>query len=124
VNDSGAGFYLPGHGPGLYVVFGGAVALMLAVFTRAEMPSLRPFKLSETFAALAAVAGTAMLVPGLYGQYYLHFASGHVHNHRQVANVPYALTIGGVLLFVVAARIAMFSALQRKPRGVTRRARV
>ncbi len=109
IHDPAAGLYVPALGNGLYFVLGGAIVMTIAVFAQASVPALRPFDVKRTVAAAAAAAGTALLVPGLYGEYYLHIAHGHVHGHTDVLNAPHLLTAGGVIAFVVAARILVES---------------
>jgi hypothetical protein len=107
VNDPAAGFYVPGHGHGLYVVIAGAFMLILAGFSTAALPSLRPLRIARTLAALTAVAGVGMLIPALYGEYYLHLATGagHVHSHSGVFDPTHLLNIGGVLALLASFRL-------------------
>ena len=42
ISDPASGFYVPGHGHGLYVVIAGAFLLMIAAFSSSPLPSLRP----------------------------------------------------------------------------------
>ncbi len=58
---------------------------MLAPLAR-PVPVARRANLVLTAAAAAAVAGGAMLVPGLHGEYYLHLA----HRHPDVLNTAHA----------------------------------
>jgi hypothetical protein len=108
-----SGFYVPALGNGLYVVLAGAALLTLSVFANAGLPALRPLDLKRTLAALAAVAGTALLVPGLYGEYYLHIAHGHVHGHTNVLNGPHLMTAAGVIALGGAVRLAIASLPRR-----------
>jgi hypothetical protein len=57
---------------------------------------------------LAAVA-TSALVPGLYGEYYLHVAHGHAHDHADAGNSAHLLTGGGVLFAVAASHVALLA---------------
>ncbi len=111
VNDPASGFYVPGHGHGLYVVIAGAVMLMLAAFVTTSLPGLRPMRLSRTLAALAAVAAVAMLIPALYGEYYMHVVSGagHIHNHNAILNPTHLLNVGGAIAAVAALRLSIAS---------------
>jgi hypothetical protein len=117
VHDPASGFYVPAMGNGLYIVLAGAALMIISVFAQNGAPSLRPFQVKPTLAALAAVSGVAALVSGLYGEYYLHIAHGHVHGHTDVLNTPHLLTAGGVLALVAATRIVLSS----MPRATTRR---
>lgn len=119
VHDPAAGLYVPAIGNGLYFVLAGAVLMTISVFTQASVPALRPFDLKRTVAAAAAVVGTAMLVPGLYGEYYLHIAHGHVHGHADVLNTTHLLTAGGVIAFLAASRVLVASIPRRAPRART-----
>ena len=119
VHDPASGFYVPAMGNGLYFVLGGAVLMLIAVFTQASFPALRPFDMKRTAAATAAAVGTAMLVSGLYGEYYLHIAHGHVHGHTDVLNTPHLLTAGGVIAILAAARILLASIPRSAPRRRT-----
>ena len=107
IRDPASGFYVPGHGHGLYVFIAGAFLLMTAAFSSSSLPSLRPMRIARTLAALAAIAGVAMLVPALYGEYYIHVASGagHVHNHGGVFNSIHLLNAGGALALLASLRL-------------------
>lgn len=116
VNDPAAGFYVPGRGDGLYVVIAGAALLALAIFARADMPRLRPLSLMPTLAAIFAVAGIAALIPGLYGEYYLHLSNGHARDHTDTLQSAHVLTAGGVLVLLAAARLAFTTAIRNRRR--------
>lgn len=107
INDPASGFYVPGRGHGLYVVIAGAFILILAGFSNTTLPSFRPMRIPRTLAALTAVAAIAMLVPALYGEYYMHVASGaeHVHDHGGVFNTTHLLNAGGVLALLASFRL-------------------
>jgi hypothetical protein len=107
INDPASGFYVPGHGHGLYVVLAGAFVLMLAPFANADLLSVRPMRNLKTLSALATVVGVAMLAPAIYGEYYMHVASaaGHVHNHNAIFNPIHALNLTGGVLLLVALRL-------------------
>ena len=109
VHDPASGLYVPAMGNGLYIVLAGAILMIISVFAQSGPPSLRPFNAARTLAAVATVIGTAMIVPGLYGEYYLHIADGHVHGHTALLNTPHLLTAGGIAGFVAAARILLAS---------------
>jgi hypothetical protein len=112
VGDPSAGFYLPGRGPGLFVVIAGAVVLGLAPVAR-PLRDRAGARGAPTIAALLFVAGVATLVPGLYGEYYLHVANGHVHDHANTQNPAHVLTAVGVLLGVAASHMTLVGAVKR-----------
>ena len=138
VHDPAAGLYVPGRGDGLFVVFAGAVILALAAVVpfssqlaataddegledERNRPSRAPSVLrSRTLAALLATIGTAVLVPGMYGEYYLHVANGHVHGHTDVFNTPHLLTVGGITLLLAAAQLAIMSLRRSRTRARSR----
>ena len=107
VHDPASGLYVPAMGNGLYIVLAGAILMTVSVFAQSGAPWLRPFDAKRTVAAIAAVAGTAMLVTGVYGEYYLHIAHGHVHGHTDAFNTPHLLTAGGLLALLAAGRIVV-----------------
>ena len=106
VGDPAAGFYLPGRGPGLFVVIAGAVVLGLAPIAR-PLRDTAGARAGPTIAALLLFAGTATLVPGLYGEYYLHVANGHAHDHANALNSAHVLAAVGVLLAGAASHLAL-----------------
>lgn len=112
--DPAAAFYLPGRGDGLFVVIVGAVILATAPFaTRA--PSAPRIDWIRTGIAVALVAGAGMLIAGLYGEYYLHFAAeGHVAGHTETTNPAHLLTAGGALLMLAATHLGLVSFLRQR----------
>ena len=54
-----------------------------------------------------------MLIPGLYGEYYLHFSGGHVLNHTNPLNAAHLLTAGGAFLLIAASHGALVRAARR-----------
>ena len=48
-----------------------------------------------------------MLVPALYGEYYIHVASGagHVHNHGDAFSVIHVLNAGGAIALLLSLRL-------------------
>jgi len=120
ISDPASGFYVPGHGHGLYVVVAGAFILMLAPLANSELRYLRPMRNLRTFSALAAVTGVAALVPAIYGEYYMHVAAGngHVHNHNAIMNSTHALNLGGAFLLLAALRLWIAGITPRPSRAV------
>lgn len=106
IHDPNAGFYLPGRGNGLYVVIAGAVLMASSVFASASFPRLRPFDASRTLAAMICMAGIAMIVPAVYGEYYIHASSAHLHDGG-VFNTTHLLTVAGPLALLLSARIGI-----------------
>jgi len=106
VNDPASGFYVPGHGHGLYVVLAGAFILMLAACASRDLLSARPMRKLPTLAALTVVMGVALLIPALYGEYYMHVATAgaHTHSHNAIFNPTHALNVGGAIFLVAALR--------------------
>jgi hypothetical protein len=119
IHDPASGFYVPGHGHGLYVVVAGAFILMLAAFTNADLLSARPIRKLRTTSALAAVTGVAMLVPAIYGEYYMHVAAaaGHVHNHNAIFNPTHTLNAAGAILLLAAVRLWIAGVTPRRNRA-------
>jgi hypothetical protein len=113
IGDPAAGFYLPGRGPGLFVVIAGAVVMGLAPIVR-PLRDAGAGRVAPTIAAMLLVAGVAVLVPGLYGEYYLHLANGHAHDHASALNSAHVLTAVGVLLAVLSSHVAIVGALKRE----------
>ena len=112
VRDPATGFYLPGRGDGLFVVLAGALILMLAPLAR-PVGDAGGASMAGTVVALAAVAGVAMLTPGLYGEYYLHVAHGHAQGHTEALNSAHVLTAGGGLLLLATSHARLVGALRR-----------
>lgn len=116
VHDPASGFYVPAMGHGQYIVLAGALLLIVSVFAQPGVPFLRPFDLRRTAAAAAAVVGTALLVPGLYGEYYGLVATAHVHGHTNILTSPHLLTSAGVVALFAALRVTI-TTLPRQVRG-------
>ena len=115
VGDPSVGFYLPGRGDGLFVVITGAVILAAAPFTT-RTRSAPPVDMLRTLIGLALATGAGMLVAGLYGQYYLRVAAnGPLAGSTSVLDPANLLTLGGVLLLLLASQLAVVSR-GRKPR--------
>ena len=116
VNDPASGFYVPGHGHGLYVVLAGALILVLAACASRDLLSVRPMRKLPTLAALTVVMGVALLIPALYGEYYMHVATaaGHVHNHSTIFNPTHALNVGGAILLLAAIPLWIASLTARR----------
>lgn len=112
VGDPAAGFYLPGRGPGLFVVIAGAVVMGLAPIARPVL-DVTAARFAPTIAALMLIAGIAVLVPGLYGEYYLHVANGHAHGHTDALNSAHVLTAAGVLLVLAASHVGLVGMLKK-----------
>ena len=98
---------LPAMGHGQYIVLAGALLLIVSVFAQPGVPFPRPFDLKRTAAAAAAIVGTALLVPGLYGEYYAQVTTAHVHGHTSVLTSPHLLTSAGVVALVAALRVTI-----------------
>jgi hypothetical protein len=111
VGDPAAGFYLPGRGLGLLIVITGAIVLALSPIAR-PVRAAPAARLAPTIAALALVTGVAALVPGLYGEYYLHVANGHAHDHVEAFNEAHIVTAMGVMLLLVAMHVALIARLR------------
>lgn len=114
VSDPAAAFYVPGRGDGLFIIVVGAVILGLAPFARPVAASA-PSSPVSTALGLGVVAGLAMLVPGLYGEYYLHLADGHAHGHAEALNPAHLLSASGALLLVATGHLALVRAMARRP---------
>jgi hypothetical protein len=106
IGDPATGFYLPGRGDGLFIVIVGGAIIALAPIARPAARVAR-FDVVRTAVALVAVAGVAMLVPGLYGEYYLHVANGHAHGHTDALNSAHLLTAAGALMVLAASHAAL-----------------
>jgi hypothetical protein len=107
VHDPASGFYVPAMGNGQYIVLAGAMLLVVAAFAQTRLPSLRPFDVRRTLAAAAAVAGVALLVPGLYGEYYEHLSTAHMHGHANIFTSPHFVTAAGVIALFAALRFTI-----------------
>ena len=108
IRDPAAGFYLPGRGNGLFVTTAGALVLMLAPFARPFAANGPSVDWTRTAIATALVGSVAMLVPGLYGEYYLRVApEAHAHGSVGVLNTAHLLTAAGAILLVVASHAAV-----------------
>jgi hypothetical protein len=114
VGNPAAGLYVPGRGNGLYVVLVGSALLGLAVFAQADAPRLRPLRLAPTAAALLAVVGIALVIPGVYGEYYLHSAGRVAHQHTGGLDSAHLLTAGGVLALLASARFTAVTFVQSR----------
>lgn len=112
--DPGAAFYVPGRGDGLFVVIVGAVILALApVATRSY--SSGPTRLLPTVLAAGAVAGVGLLIAGLYGEYYLHFASGgHAAGHTEALQPAHLLTAVGAVVLLATSHLALIAGLKSR----------
>jgi hypothetical protein len=88
------------------------VILALAPIAR-PVPELAGARLIPTAIALLTTLGVAMLVPGLYGEYYLHVAHGHVHGHADALNTTHLLTASGLLFSAAAAHLGLVNRLRR-----------
>lgn len=98
-HDPAAALFVPGRGDGLYVVLAGAALLFAAFLVAPRLPLREAVSRWNLVLGLGAVLSAAMLVPGLYGVYYLHFASGgHQTGHTSVVSTAYVLIAGGVVL--------------------------
>ncbi len=118
-----AALYFVGRGPGLYVVTAGA-ALLIAAAALApdEEPGQRTASVPALLARLAVVAGVALLVPGIYGDYLMH-ASGHLGHaaegaaHSQggdeIFHPDHLLTAGGAALLLLGSLSLLPAALRR-----------
>jgi hypothetical protein len=112
IGDPAAGFYLPGRGPGLFVVISGAVVLGLSPFARPVASRTRAHTVPTIVAALF-VAGVALLVPGLYGEYYLHIADGHVAHHADAADPAHVMTGLGAMLLLSGSHLGLIAGARR-----------
>lgn len=116
-HDPAAGFYLPGRGPGLFVVFGGGLALALAAPLAATRGGARghadPWR---TLAMLAAAVALALAVPGLYGEYYARLAPGHLPGRGGALSDSGLLTVAAGLTALVTTQLLLLS-LARRPRA-------
>ena len=109
VRDPSVGFYLPGRGDGLFIVIVGAVVLAAAPFAARTRPA-PSVDMLRTLIGVALAAGGGMLVAGLYGQYYLRVAAnGPLAGSSSVLDPANLLTLGGVLLVLLAGQLAVFS---------------
>ena len=106
IHDPAAGFYVPGRGTGLYVVIAGGIIMAAAVFASSSIPRLGSFDVRRTLAVFAALAGVAMLVPALYGEYYMHVSTAHVHEHGAF-NIIHVLSATGPLALFAALRLGV-----------------
>lgn len=102
-DDPAAAWYVVGRGDGLYIVIAGALLIAASFLAAPALPIVRRVHLGVAAVAVTAIAGVAMLIAGVYGEYYLHLASGgHAHNHTNPLNSAHVLTAAGAsLLFVV-----------------------
>lgn len=102
-DDPAAAWYVVGRGDGLYIVIAGALLIAASFLAAPALPIVRRAHIAGAAHAVTSIAGVAMLIAGVYGEYYLHLASGgHAHNHTQVLQSAHVLTAaGGSLLFVV-----------------------
>lgn len=110
VTDPSAAFYVPGRGNGLSIVIAGAVVLAVAPFARGIVAS-GPGSLLRTVIAVMVVVGLGMLIPGLYGEYYLHLSQGHAHGHTEALNPAHLLTLGGGVTLAAAGQAALVRGL-------------
>jgi hypothetical protein len=108
VQNLEAAFYVPGRGNGLLIVIAGATILALAPLARpvSPVPAAAPI---PTLIALVVVVGVGMLIPGLYGEYYLHFSGGHGLNHTDPLNTAHLLTVGGAFLLTVGGAFLLIA---------------
>ncbi|MEX0750134.1 MAG: hypothetical protein WD359_04925 [Dehalococcoidia bacterium] len=115
-DNPAAAFYVPGQGPGLYVVIAGATLLAASYFAAPRVRDWRMTDVAATGVAAAFTIGVTMLIAGAYGEYYLHFAGGHAHNHTDALNPAHVLTFsGGSLLFVASSAIVYRLGARRRP---------
>lgn len=102
-DDPSAALYLPGRGDGLYVVLAGAALLFAAFLVSPRMPLRGVVNLPVVGLALGAALAVVLLVPGLYGEYYLHLGSGgHQAGHTNTLNIAHVLTFSGVAVALAA----------------------
>jgi hypothetical protein len=112
VGDPAAGFYLPGEGRGLFVVLVGSLIMIASPMAR-RVRNDTSTDVIRTAAAVLAVGAVAMLIPGLYGEYYLHFAgAGHASDHTAVLNSAHVMTGGGVLLGASALHLTLLAVVR------------
>jgi len=102
-DDPAAAWYVVGRGDGLYIVIAGALLIAASFLAAPVLPTVRRAHIAAAAVAVSAIAGVGMLIAGVYGEYYLHLASGgHAHNHTQALQSAHILTAaGGSLLFAV-----------------------
>lgn len=110
VTDPAAAFYVPGRGHGLSIVIAGAIILALAPFARGVAAS-GAASIARTVIAVLAVAGVGLLIPGLYGEYYLHLSQGHAHGHTEALNPAHLLTLAGGAALAFAGHVALVRGL-------------
>ena len=92
-----------GEGPGLYVVAAGAGAMLVSPVLAAErMRQAPPLDLS-LLGRWGMVLGLALLLPGAYGDYFMHAAVGHAGHAHGLLNLDHALTFGGALPLATGA---------------------
>ncbi len=112
--DPAAAFYLPGRGDGLFIVIVGAVILAAAPFAT-RTPAAPRIDWLRTGIGASLVVGAGMLVSGLYGEYYLHFASGgHVAGHTETTSSAHLLTAGGAFLMLAATHLVVVSLVRQR----------
>ena len=117
-------FYFADGGPGLYVVAAGATLLLLAPAAAPGPATMAPVPLALLAGRCAIIAGLALLVPGAYGDYFMHAgASGiegageaHVHVHSgagHLLSTDHLLTAGGLLLALGGAATSVLTGRRR-----------
>jgi hypothetical protein len=104
--DPAAAFYVPGEGPGLYIVLAGAALMIGAFFASTHLREWRSSALADVAIAGTFIAGAMMFIAGAYGEYYLHFAGAHAHDHADAMHPAHLLTLAGASLL-----FATFSAI-------------
>ncbi len=101
-DDPAAAWYVVGRGDGLCIIVTGALLIIASFLAAPALPIVRRAHIAAAAVAVTAIAGVGMLIAGFYGEYYLHFAGAHAHNHTSPFNSAHILTAAGAsLLFVV-----------------------
>ncbi|MCS7275785.1 MAG: hypothetical protein NZ695_02020 [Dehalococcoidia bacterium] len=87
-----------GEGPGLYVVVAGAGALLASLALSAQEGRPASLRDPSLLGRWGIVLGLALLVPGAYGDYFMHTAVEHAAHRDALLNLDHVLTFGGGLL--------------------------
>jgi hypothetical protein len=112
--------YFPGRGPGLYLVAAGASALLLAPLAAPASGGGGAGSLALAAGRWAIVAGLALLVPGLYGDYFMHLGAGGVesahahHGAMHVLSPDHLLTASGAGLALMGVTLEVLTARTRR----------
>lgn len=86
------------EGPGLYVVVAGAGLLLISPALRPEEGHGGSPADPSLLGRWGMVLGLAMLLPGAYGDYFMHTASEHTGHHSGLFEFDHVLTFAGALL--------------------------